>query len=91
MAVKLDGVKCSATEGERNGAKILGNDILTGGIRDGITWLQYDIEYRGEEKAVDTLLGNCRKAQADAVFMFLTAIVLLVGWLMLFLRARKGY
>lgn len=92
MAVKLNGVKCSADEEDANNAlKLVGNNIFTGGVRNGHTWFEYDAGYRGDKKAVNTILGHCKEAQADTVFMFLTAIVLLVSGVMLFLRARKGY
>jgi hypothetical protein len=43
------------------------------------------------DKVVGKVLGHCREAQADTVFMFLTAAVMLVCALMVFLRMKKGY
>ncbi|KAF2856988.1 hypothetical protein T440DRAFT_494721 [Plenodomus tracheiphilus IPT5] len=43
-----------------------------------------------EQEASKFLLDRCREAQASSTFMFLTAVVLLVGGMLLFSRARKG-
>lgn len=63
---------------------------MNGGTRDKVTWVEYQHQ-KNVKKAEDVILSHCREAQADTVFLFLTAVVLLVSGVLLFLRARKGY
>lgn len=90
MALKLNGVKCTIDLNDDSNLVKLANDMFTGGVRDGVAWIAW--KYQGDvEKTKNALLGHCREAQADTVFMFLTAVVLLVSGVMLFLKAKKGY
>lgn len=91
MAIKLNGVKCEVNGSDDNSEKIVWNDMFNGGCRkDDICWLYYQYQ-DNPQKAVDIVVGHCREAQADTVFMFLTAVLLLVSGVFLFLKARKGY
>lgn len=44
-----------------------------------------------QESRLSQLNARCKEAQADAVFLFLTVVILLVSGTMTFLRAKKGY
>lgn len=90
LAVKLDGVKCEINDSARNAVALVENELLNGGTRDKVTWVEYQHQ-KNVKKAEDVILSHCREAQADTVFLFLTAVVLLVSGVLLFLRARKGY
>ena len=81
MAIKLRGVQCNA-ESE----KMAQNDIVCAGTR------KYEgriLCYLGGQEG--PLLTRCKMSQADAAFMFLTAIVVAgaagMGWI----RMKRGY
>lgn len=90
LAVKINGVKCESDDSVGNSLRLVHNELFNGGVRNDITWVGYQYQ-KNQKKAVDVILGHCREAQADTVFMFLTAVLLLVSGVLLFLRARKGY
>lgn len=78
-----------------NGLKLVGNDWFNGGCQKAakgveVCWVEY--EYRDDnKKGVDVILGHCKEAQADFVFMFLTTGVVIVCALLVWLRMRRGY
>ncbi|PSN70296.1 hypothetical protein BS50DRAFT_585733 [Corynespora cassiicola Philippines] len=81
IAVKLIGLKCSDGSPE-SWDKMERNDLLNGGsaTMDGVTQPGY---YDGK------LNIRCKQNQADAAFMFLTAIVLIASVTSSYLHARR--
>jgi hypothetical protein len=95
-AIKLGGVKCRIDYADtNNNDKLVKNEWFNGGCRKvnngmSICWSEY--KHGGNaQKALDTYVGHCKEAQADTVFMFLTAVVMIVCALLVWLRMRKGY
>jgi hypothetical protein len=53
-------------------------------------WVTY--KYGDDTKKIEnSISGHCRESQADLVFMFLVAALMIATALMLFLKKRKGY
>lgn len=92
MGIKLKGVQCKIEEyrddwkGYRNVEKMFTSDIICGGVgKDGrelICWAYWH---------GSMLVSRCRLAQADSVFMFITAILVAgaawLGWM----RLKRAY
>jgi hypothetical protein len=95
LAVKTKGVKCSiTTDDEGNLYKLVYNELFNGGrmnVKGGaVYWIQY--AYGDDTKKIENVItGHCRESQADLVFMFLVAALMIATALMLFLKKRKGY
>jgi hypothetical protein len=96
FAMKLKGVNCKFTIDDINNLnKISQNEWFNGGCQKAsdsstVCWTNYSNRGSGQ-KTLDAYLGHCRQASADTVFMFLTAVVMLVCGLMVWLRMKKGY
>jgi hypothetical protein len=95
FAVKLKGVSCKwdAFDSDNN-LKLAANELFNGGIWhfDGEDYVWVGQQYENDpEKLLDVVVGHCRESQADLVFMFMTAVLLIITALMLFLKKRKGY
>ncbi|KAL6705876.1 hypothetical protein ACN47E_006336 [Coniothyrium glycines] len=94
FAIRLGGVQCKIDASAANNQKVLDNDWFNGGCLkfDGTKGCWVLAEYGDNaKKAVNILLGHCREAQANTVFMFLTAVVFLVSGTLLFLRSKRSY
>jgi hypothetical protein len=96
FAIKLKGVSCKVSVYDLdNVVKLDNNEWFNGGCKpasNGGTVCYTEYSNRGNDKKVlDAYLGHCREAQADTVFFFMTAIVMLVCGLMVWLRMKKGY
>lgn len=99
MAIKMRGVHCQAVtytspfNPSTNEWKIVTSDIICGGYKV--------IEGSGDKKPTcyflsgvdsggDTLLSRCNMSQADAVFMFSTAVVVGAVGAAGYVRMRRG-
>ena len=96
MAIKLKGVQCK-NESYRddwedlyaNARKMLTSDIICGGVgKEGkipVCWAT------SQDRPGSTMVSRCRMAQADSVFMFFTAMLVVgaawLGWM----RIKRGY
>lgn len=81
MALKLKGVQCKAGQSDDNGWNLIENDMLNGGCIRKLQCFWFD--------KPEQILSHCRSAQADAVFMFLTVVLLIVVGVLAFLRAKR--
>lgn len=75
--------------------KLARNDWFNGGCQEAskggeVCWIEYKY-YDNRAKAIDVLVGHCKEAQADFIFMFLTTAVIIVCALLVWLRMRRGY
>lgn len=72
--------------------KLLKNEWFNGGCRkyNGKLFCWNGSNHTAKQ-FLDTCVGHCKEAQADTVFMFLTAVVAIVCGLLVWLRMRKGY
>ncbi|EUC46110.1 hypothetical protein COCMIDRAFT_93693 [Bipolaris oryzae ATCC 44560] len=90
-AFNLRGVDCKMrAEDPSNVEKMIDNEWLNGGCRE-YKFCWNGFKYGDESKAIAVYEGHCKEAKADSVFMFLTAIVMLVCALLVWLRMRRGY
>ncbi|KAF2642984.1 hypothetical protein P280DRAFT_505236 [Massarina eburnea CBS 473.64] len=85
LAIKINGVKCADDGNTDNAIKLVTNGLFNGG------WKGKESYYATQPDGDKTLLSLCKKNQADAAFLFLTVVVLLVSLAMGFLRMKKGY
>jgi hypothetical protein len=93
MAFKLRGIKCESVEehyhdqGEYDNLReMLKNNIICGGFDPKTRECFYSIT--GER---GLLTSRCKMSQADAVFMFLTAIVVAGAAILGYMRLKRGY
>ncbi|KAF1831848.1 hypothetical protein BDW02DRAFT_36521 [Decorospora gaudefroyi] len=97
FAIKLGGVDCNNVDDLDNVKKLVNNEWFNGGCRklgDGEKYCWTNVHYGGNDdgkKLADVYSGHCKEAQADTVFMFLTAVVLLVCGVMVWLRMKNGH
>jgi hypothetical protein len=96
FAIKLEGVNCNIDLNDLdNIVKLNNNEWFNGGCepgKNGGTVCYTESSNRNNpQKMLDVYLGHCREASADTVFLFMTAIVMLVCGLMVWLRMKKGY
>ncbi|KAF9699043.1 hypothetical protein EKO04_002915 [Ascochyta lentis] len=97
MATKLKGASCSNIkfydfdddEAEKL-QKLTWNDVVCGGVRKSKGEAGPDCYYY-KLNSLDVLSSRCKMSQADSVFMFLTAIVVVGAAVIGFLRLKKGY
>ncbi|EMD65733.1 hypothetical protein GGP41_010596 [Bipolaris sorokiniana] len=90
--VKLAGVDCElSAEDPGNLKKMAENEWFNGGCHgSGFCWNNYKYG-KNLSKAIAVYEGHCKEAKADTVFMFLTAVVMIVCALLVWLRMRRGY
>lgn len=93
FAIKLKGVECKDSSDMGNAWDLLTNEWFNGGFKKfdngRFSWVQ--IHSKNTQDYADTILGHCRESQADTAFMFMTAVVVIVCALLVWLRMRKGY
>lgn len=92
FAIKLKGVECKEWSDMGNAWELVSNEWFNGGFQElgghRYSWVQVN---KSEQDFADTILGHCRESQADTAFMFMTAVVVIVCALLVWLRMRKGY
>jgi hypothetical protein len=95
MAIKLKGVSCKWDLFDEDNMNKLGyNEFFNGGtMKIKGEWYAWVTSAYGQDegKIKNVVLGHCREAQADLVFMFMVGVVCIATALMLFLKKRKGY
>ncbi|XP_014559198.1 hypothetical protein COCVIDRAFT_24469 [Bipolaris victoriae FI3] len=91
-AINLAGTDCEmSAEDPSNINKMIENEWFNGGCQSpGFCWNGYEYS-RNPSKQIAVYEGHCKEAKADAVFMFLTAVVMIVCALLVWLRMRRGY
>jgi len=87
IAYKMRGTNCTKKD-IFTVLKLNGIELLNGGFYGRKNDLGVDITYWGEEDP-NKLYAHCKEAQADAVFMFLTVVILIAALTMTFLHLKR--
>jgi len=87
----LAGVDCElSAKDPGNAKKMAENEWFNGGCHSRFCWNDYQYS-KNPSKVIAIYEGHCKEAKADTVFMFLTAVVMIVCALLVWLRMRRGY
>lgn len=87
LAIQIGVPKCSDTSDE-NRIELFKNHLFNGGCYGKVDG--EEVCWNGRDR-LSHLNERCKEAQADTVFLWFTAAVLLVAVTMTFLRTKRGY